>query len=192
MASTTVSPRNRIIFSSAIALLAAQYWFIKTYGEPYPAIVMPSFAGTGGYSDGRVTFEGYDAVFVADGQEHSFTPAELLAEFPVSTHETIANHALRPLRDATARRQPTSRLGRIRAAIFPGYEATRGPPIDAESAASLRDWLRGRARRLLPGRAVSAVEIRWYRVSGRFATDEPSSTRTPIGSLRIPLDESAR
>jgi hypothetical protein len=189
---TIVSRRSRIIFASAIALLAAQYWFIKTYGEPYPAIIMPSFAGVGGYADGRVTFEGYEAVFIADGKEYSFPPAELLNEFPVSSHETIANHALRPLRDAPARRQPTSRLGRIRSAIFPGYEATRGPPIDGETAASLRDWLRDRSRRLLPGRAVSAVEFRWYRESHALAAVNPSSTRTPVGSLRIPLDESAR
>jgi hypothetical protein len=190
--STTISRRTRIIFALAIVLLTAQYWFIRTYGEPYPAILMPSFAGTGGYSDGRVTVAGYDAVFLADGQEFSFTPAELLAEFPDSYHWTIAYHALRPPRNGPARPQPISRLGRIRAAIFPGYQETRGPPIAGESAASLREWLGGRARRLLPGRAVTAVEIRWYRISGVFTSTEPSSPRTPAGTLRIPLDESVR
>ena len=192
MPSNTVSRRTRIIFSAALALFAAQCWFIKTYGEPYPAIVMPTFVGAAGYSDGEVTFPGYEAVFLADGQEYTFAPTQLLGEFPVSFHRDIAFHALRPLQEAPAKAPRTSRLARLRDAIFPGYGATRGPPIDGEYAASLRGWLRGRARQLVPDHAVSAVEIRWYQERVRFAGRAVHGERTPAGSLLIRLDEPAR
>jgi hypothetical protein len=102
---------DRIIFSAALALFAAQCWFIKTYGEPYPAIVMPTFVGAGGYSDGEVTFPGYEAVFLADGQEYTFAPTQLLGEFPVSFHRDIAFHALRPLQEAPAKAPRTFATG---------------------------------------------------------------------------------
>ena len=191
MPSNAGSRRVRIIFLSAFALFAAQCWFIKTYGEPYPAIVMPTFVGAGGYSDGEVTFQGYEAVFLAEGREYSFTPAQLLAEFPDSYHRDIAYHALRSLQGSPAKAPRTTRMARLRDQIFPGYGATRGPPIDGENAASLREWLRNRARQLVPDHSVSSVEIRWYQERVRFTGRTHHSDRTPVGSLLIRLDEPA-
>lgn len=189
MPRTTVPGCTRIIFASTIALLAAQCWFIPRYGEPYPAVTMPAFGGRGGFLDGHVALERYDAVFIAEGREFSFPPAVLLAEFPDSHHPAIADHALRPRRDVPAKVGGTSRLGRLRDATFPGYAARRTSRDSPESTASLRTWLRGRARRLLPDRPVSRVEVRWYRERIRIAGAVFHATREPAGTLVVPLDE---
>ncbi len=187
-----VTPRVRLVFVAVVALLAAQSLFIHRFDEPYPAIVMPSFRGSGGYRDGRVEVTRYEVVFLAEGEEFSFHPKTLLEQFPDSHHGALAETSLRPRNEAPRPFSKRSWLHRFRDAIFPGYAASRTSRDSPANIASLQDWLRGRARDLVPGRHVSRVEIRWFRVvfsvdGGRLETD-----REPTGTLVVPLDGDAR
>ncbi len=180
----------RLVFIAAIALFAAQSVFIRRYGEPYPAIVMPGFGGSGGYQDGRVKINRYEAVFVADGEEFSFPPKVLLKEFPDSHHGAISE-SLDPRIEAT-RVAPKGRMGRLRDAIFPGYAARSKSRDSPQSIASLKEWLRSRARELVPGRPVSRVEIRWFYEIVRVDGARFENKREPIDTLVITLEGEPR
>jgi hypothetical protein len=183
-----VTARVRKIFISSAALLIAQTLFIRRYDEPYPAIVMPGFAGSGGYRDGRVELSQYDAVFVADGQEFSFPPRVLLEEFPVNEQGAIAFTCFRPRGGPPQGSEGGSRPAGRLYAIFPGYEVGARSRSSPENIASLRKWLGGRARALLPGRQPSRVEFRWSRETVRLDGGELHTEREPTGALVIPLE----
>lgn len=187
-----VSGRIRALFAGAILLLAAQTFFIHRYGEPYPAIIMPGFEGSGGYRDGEVTLSRYEAVFVADGEEISFPPKVLLNQFPDSLHTTIGRTSIVPP-EATIHHEPKGRSIEILHAIFPGF-ASRSPSRDSAGFRDSRKaWLKERARALVPGRDVSRVEIRWFLEKIRIVNGQPQATREPQYTLRVDFDgEAAR
>jgi hypothetical protein len=184
-----LTPRVRAVFAVAAGLFAVQCAFIHFFGEPYPAITMPTFSGSGGYRDGAVEMTRYDAVFISAGQEFSFTPNQLLAEFPDGHRAAIAANALRPAGDAPPSSTKGSRIRRIQETIFPGFAAGNLSRNSAENKASLQAWLRGRAESLVPGRPVSRAEIRWYREAESFGADgtRVETRRTPDGTLIVPL-----
>lgn len=193
MPGSQVTSRVRLIFIAAIAVLAAQSVFINRYGEPYPAIMMPGFEGSGGYQEGQVKIVRFEAVFVADGEEFSFQPKVLLNEFPISHHGAISESSLKP-RLPSPPAAPPSRLGSLRDALFPGYAGRRMSRVSPETAASLRNWLQSRGRDLVPGRQVSRVEIRWFRetvqfATGQFAGDWRETAREPIYTVVVTLAE---
>ncbi len=183
-----VTFRVRLIFLATFAFLTVQSLFIQRYGEPYPAIVMPGFRGSGGYQhDGRVEVVRYEAVFIAGAEEFTVAPKVLLAEFPDSHHGEIAQSTLAPRVDAP-NEIPRSRLKRVRDAIFPGYAARNALWDSPNDIASLRNWLRSRGEVLVPGREISRVEIRWFRERIRVVGERLESGREPVGSLVVRLD----
>ena len=179
-----VTPRTRFIFAAAIVFMIAQSLFIHFVSEPYPAIMMPGFSGSSGYRDGRVELNSFDAVFVSGEEEFSFPPSVLLNEFPDSKYSMIANTSLMPPQESPP--VATGWLRRIKDAIFPAYGAASGQ--SPEAVASLQNWLRGRARVLVPGRAVSRVEIRWYRETVTVDQGRLETTRKPTHTFTIQLD----
>jgi hypothetical protein len=184
-----LTPRVRALFVVVAGLLAVQCAFIHFFGEPYPALTMPTFSGSGGYHDGSVEMTQYDAVFISAGEEFSFTPNQLLADFPDGHRAAIAANALRPMSDRALSPTKTSRVRRIRETIFPGFAAGNLSRNSVENKASLQTWLRRRAESLVPGQPVSRAEIRWYRVAATFGADgtRVESRRTPDGTLIVPL-----
>lgn len=185
-----VTSRVRAIFVAVIVLLAGQCVFIHFFGEPYPAVAMPTFSGSGGYRDGSVELLRYDAVFVADdGKEFLFAPKVLMADFPDGHRMAIALNALRPRDESLPASASSSRIRRIRDAIFPGFAAGHLKRNSPENRASLERWLRGRAQALVPGQTVSRAEIRWYRAASTFGADGAwtESKRTPDGTLVVSL-----
>ena len=183
-----VTTRVRLVFVAAVALFAAQSHFIHRFGEPYPAIVMPGFAGSGGYRDGVVEIDRFEAVFVAEGEEYSFPPKVLLEEFPVSHHGAIASTSLTPRNDLPQPVPRASRSARLRDAIFPGYAARAASRNSPDSLASLQEWLSGRARVLVPGRQVARVEIRWFKETIGLDNGKQTTQRDPSGTLIVELD----
>jgi len=192
---TVVTPRVRALFAAAAALFAGQCVFIHFFGEPYPALAMPTFSGSGGYRDGSVELVRYDAVFVADdGNEFSFAPNVLLADFPDGHRAPIAANALRPRNESLPTSPAGSRVRRIRDAIFPGFAAGNLKRNSPDYEASLQKWLRERAQALVPGQTISRAEIRWYRVASTFGSDGTwtESKRTPDGTLVVALQGDAQ
>lgn len=189
MHETRVTLRVRMIFVVAIALLAGQTLFIRRYGEPYPAFVMPAFEGARGYHDGRIGIRRHEVVVVADGQSHSFPLKSLLDGIPVSQHGEIALSIFRS-KGQPLPAVPQSRWGRMRDSLFPGYASRRTSPYTAENTESLRTWLQTRGEALVPGAKVSRVEIRCFVDivrfdSGRSGSDEMHYGRQPIDTYVV-------
>jgi hypothetical protein len=151
-------------------------------GEPYPGLMMPGFAGSGGFDAGEVRTKRMEAVLVHAGGETAVSQRRLLAPYPDSHHASIARTFLSPpqvdapLKDYWLRRV----LPRV------GRRSRGAGPVDP----SLCAWARGRAAALLPGVAVRRMEIRWHVDTFRVGSHAPVA-REPLGQLVIPLDREA-
>ena len=178
------------IFAAALALFAVQSLFIHRFGEPYPAIVMPGFEGSGAYRARGLEIETYEAAFIAaNGGATTVTPRVLLQEFPDSDHAAIGYFALKPTPTQGESAKTVTWLGRVRAAVFPGFQKRPGSSEYDDRLASLREWLTWRAATLAPGRSISQVEIRWWRENVRVTGGTPQVIqREPIGTLFVELE----
>ena len=64
----------RLLFVITLFLLGIQYALVETVGEPYPAIMMPGFAGHGGYESGAVRVPVMEVLFFdRAGHAHPFS-----------------------------------------------------------------------------------------------------------------------
>ena len=187
-----VTGRVRLIFIGAIALLIAQTLFINRYGEPYPALVMPTFHGSGAYQDGRLNIVQHEVVFEASGQTHTFPLAIVLQEFPDSVHGDIAELIFRLRGTATQQPAATEPEARFLDVVFPGYAARRTCRDQPENVESLRDWLRRRGEALLPGLQISRVEIRRILETIPVNEDDPKTNRKLIGSMVVTWEGNQR
>ena len=135
-----LTPRVRAVFVVVTGLLAAQCAFIHFFGEPYPALTMPTFSGSGGYREGAVEMMRYDAVFISAGAEFSFTPNQLLADFPDGHRAAIAANA--------CGRRPTHRPAPARLLEFAAFKRKFFPGLPP---ATCRAVPRKTKRRCRPG-----------------------------------------
>jgi hypothetical protein len=183
----------RLIYFGIIIGFTAQMVLIPKVGEPYPALTMPPFRGTGGYRDGKVEIERYDAVFVTPDKEFTISTDRLLDQFPNSHHGSISGIGFTPIKDKNELRpQADNLLSNVRKFLFPGYLLGWKNRTSSESLASLRDWLRNRAKILVPREDVIRVEIRWYRHICSFEEGEMIVSREPSGTVTISLEGEAR
>ena len=149
--------RLLVVVTAVVGVLGLP--FAMLFGEPYPWIMMPGFAYTGGFDGEHV--EHSTAAFVfrfADGTSTTVDPPALFAPVPSSNYYTL-----------TARFSPDpvegERFEHIPAAAFPNlHAAARSGMLNADDL-QLRTWLRRRAQRLFPGRQPDVVDVSWQRVS---------------------------
>lgn len=171
----------RLAFAGVAALWAAQVLLLGGgAGEPYPSILMPSFAGSGGYADGVVRIERMQPVFVGPAGERPVSQRALLAEFPDSHHGTLST-LLHP-----AEREPRPLQRWLRGHGQPGLSAGRLDRRIACPDASLRAWARRRADALLPGVPVERLELRWFHDTFAGGGAAPAR-REPSGTFVVPL-----
>ena len=153
--------------------------FAMLFGEPYPWIMMPGFAYTGGFDGEHV--EHSTAAFIfrfADGTSTTVGPPALFGPIPSSNYYTLtARFSANPV--------DGERFEHTTAAAFPNLRAAaRSGTLNADDP-QLRKWLRRQARRLFPGRQPDAVDVSWQHVS-----IDASGTRRTIESrtsMRIKL-----
>ena len=181
-------PIRLVFIAIAIVCGALQYDLVNRLGEPYPALTMPGFHGTGGYRDGKVQVRRLEALFVTvDGEAITFTQRELLSDFPDSHHGNIAGSFLSPLPErATLSPAPSSRRG-FRYRIFPGMNAGRIERTTADNITSLHAWIQMRAHILVPNRWIERVEFQWYEDTFEKREGRLTIQRQPIGMLLIRL-----
>src|SRR4029453_597658 len=92
----------RLLFVVTLFLLGIQYALVETVGKPFPYIMMPDFAGHGGYESGIVRVRVMEVVFFdRAGHAHPFSPRELLSDYPESFLPPMMGY-FRPLPAASA------------------------------------------------------------------------------------------
>lgn len=147
----------------ALPFVGISVFFILTHPrfsdgvESYPAIMMPSFAGTGGPDSTRFAFARTDVVVIGhDGSTVRLAPRALFAAIPDSHHGTVMQ-AFAP-RTVPVGVMPDTGI------VLPGL-ALRMERIAlggrVRETAAFRAWLRGEASRASGVSEVRRIEFRW-------------------------------
>jgi hypothetical protein len=175
--------RVLLAFTAVLALWALQpVLIVARVGESYPGILMPGFAGSGGYADGAVRIAWLEATFVgADGEAATLSARELLEGIPDSHHGILTQHVLAP---AGGPERPRPARDRLRRAAFPGLATGRIERDEPCRLASLAAWARPRGAAAL-GAPPVRMELHGY--VDTFHGGGGTSRREPAGVRIVPL-----
>jgi hypothetical protein len=175
-----------------IVLQPLQYLFIARFGEPYPALTMPQFAGTMTDSSGAiriVTVAG--RVSFDDNSTEWISTDTLLSRAPVSHRTLMMDFAFGPPRaNAASVKSSSGLIASLKTSrLLPGLVAkykrsdrTQSDPPDPRT----REWLKLRLHDLYPSRNATAISFIWYQELYRphiFTT----RSRRQIGAYDINL-----
>ena len=156
----SVSTRRRVrwVFGGFAGLLLVQYLLLGVAGEPYPALMFPGFGGVSRTSQGqqvrRVTVK-----FLREGRiVHTCSKGELFQKIPGSYHLAILGTVCFPTELQDTARYTKTGMIRLVCQLFPGYRLAHRNHLAGKDD-SLRRWLNGRARKLVPDTPVDEVVI---------------------------------
>lgn len=161
------------LFFLPFALLAVQYAIIADgLGEPYPALMMPSFSGTLTNS-GTITFRVIEVEvrFLDGGASEHPALSTILAPMPSGTLMPTCAYVFRshpitpdpPRPRAGIKDWLVDHLLPRRGRRFRQLRA--GNPLSSDAVA----WLRQRVGQVYPGRTARSVTFLWYQDSYRVA-----------------------
>lgn len=180
----------RVLFLITLFLLGIQYALVETVGEPYPGIMMPGFAGNGGYESGTVRVRVMEVVFFdRAGHAHSFSPRELLSDYSDSFHAAMMSY-FRPLPGASAHddhESGGSRLRRLRQRFLPYLNQGARKRTTPENEASIEEWLRQQTIRLAPGHEIERAEFDWFVDTVQTIDGSLKVRREPAGQFVVHL-----
>lgn len=185
----------RALFAAVVlALLAQAVVYLKFRDEPYPALFMPSFHGSGGHGEDGVTHYQMEAELISpDGSGVTVSVDELLEPIEAQQRVVIAPKFFLPPPDGQALGTEPDRPYGIRYRLMPGLRVGYRDRYTSANLESLREWLARRAEVLAPGRDVDRVEIRWERQLIRLDVESMEIEREsePAGAWAISLKPGA-
>jgi hypothetical protein len=180
----------RLLFVVTLFLLGIQYALVETVGKPFPSIMMPDFAGRGGYESGTVRVRVMEVVFFdRAGHAHPFSTRELLSDYPAGFRRPMMEY-FRPLPDASVHRDHESgggRLRRLRQRFLPDLYQGQRKRTTRENQASLREWLRQQTIRLVPGHEIERAEFDWFFDTVQTIDGARKIRREPAGQFVVHL-----
>jgi hypothetical protein len=178
----------RLLFLSVLIFFVLQYLFMYRFGEPYPALVMPGFSGSGGYVDGHIRIKRPEVVFVFDDESTAiFSQRQLLSKIPDGHHGMIFASFFQLPKDEQLHDNSPPKYGINRRTIFPGWQAGKANRMAAPNRESIRLWLKNRGAELMPGKHIKHVDIRWYEEIYRMGEAKFASSRQLLGTWTIPI-----
>jgi hypothetical protein len=181
----------RLLFVITLFLLGIQYALVETVGEPYPGIMMPGFAGHGGYESGTVRVPVMEVLFFdRAGHAHPFSTRELLSDYSDNFRGPMMDGYFRPLPDASAHddhKSGGSRLRRLRQRFLPYLYQGKRKRTTPENEASIQEWLRQQTIRLVPGHEIERAEFDWFVVTVQTIDGAPKARREPAGQFVVHL-----
>jgi hypothetical protein len=180
----------RLLFVVTLFLLGIQYALVETVGEPYPGIMMPGFAGHGGYESGTVRVPVMEVLFFdRAGHAHPFSTRELLSDYPKSFLRSMREY-FKPLPDASAHDDHEAgggRLRRLRQRFLPYLYQGQRKRTTPENEASIQEWLRQQTIRLVPGHEIERAEFDWFVDTVQTIDEAPKARREPAGQFVVHL-----
>jgi hypothetical protein len=147
----------------AIAVaFALQLVYIAIAEEPYPAIMMPRFSSAGPTGQVAIEIPVPEITLVyADGTSKTVGQSELLGDIPGGHQPTVMGSILTPLSKDPVLRGPDGRY-QPPTWLFPGYHLARVSRDRPEHIASLKGWLRQRARAVYAGAPATRCVVNWF------------------------------
>ena len=173
--------RIKLLFLAFILWMPVQHLITARYGEPYPALVMPSFAGTRSDGNGNIRITNVKCkVVFRDGRVSWTSEYDLLSQAPSAYHDAIMRHMFSPvLADP-----PTPPVG-LRALLFPGRFLSRYRQTRKELGPQTKHWLSRRMKALYPSQTVTAVIFLWYTDIFNLKQVPAITVRKPIGIREV-------
>src|SRR6185437_6000857 len=151
--------RIKLMFLAVILWMPLQYLVTARYGEPYPALAMPSFAGTLIDRGGNIRIANVGCKVLLRSGAVAWTSAyDLLSEAPSAYHDLIMTHMFGP----APTKPPALRAGRFTALLFTGRILGRYRQAQKKLDPQTKDWLRSRMEALYPSQRVTEVTFVWY------------------------------
>jgi hypothetical protein len=159
-------------------------------GEPYPALVMPGFAGTRTDEEGVIstTRIAIEVRFVDGLHVERPTVAAFFGRMPSSILAVVAANVLRHSRVEKG----TARNGmkyRVRATFMPSRARRAERRANGnQPTPAIIEWTRARVSALYPDRVANAVVVNW--LSERYAVRDRSLEyieQVPLDSFEVPL-----
>jgi len=182
--------RNRVVarclFAGVIAVLPVQHYVIHRFGEPYPSLIMPSFAGVD-TKNGKVQQQSTDVnVEFCGGNDRVLTANEFLYDLPTS-HVTAAMDWMFGPR--TPNSHPIPRWKRwIFRHVSPAYckRVLRGEGtsfVDNET----RRWISTQIAARY-GHRPKSISVSWYADSYDLTTAPPARSRRLLSVVPVALN----
>lgn len=183
--------RNTFLLVMAIGFPVFGYYFAQRFGEPYPWLIMPDFAGDRRGADGNFAASRVGVVVAfADGGKETLSLGELFHPSPDATASRIYADLIRPkptnqrTREEILGTPETSRFYYLKRYVQPGIVARKFNERPATPHPETVDWLSDRVAALFPDRA--AAELRFERTVTRFDSKGaplPSPPETEIETV---------
>jgi hypothetical protein len=175
------SVRIRALFLALMLWMAIQYLITARYGEPYPALAMPSFAGTLTDRNGNTRIQNVKCkVLFRDGGEAWTSEYDLLSQAPSAYHDAIMRHMFGPVPT-----DPPRLPRRLTALLFPGRFLSRYREAQQELDSQTRLWLKRRMQALYPSQTVTAVTFVWYADIFNLQQVQPITVHEPLGTREV-------
>jgi hypothetical protein len=151
--------RIKFLFAGLILWLPLQYVIAARFGEPYPALVMPSFPGTMADPSGNIRFGNVRCkIFFRNGDVGWVSTRDVLAQAPSSHHGAIMEHMFSPPSGAVGRDSSSG----LTARLFPGRALSQIRQKQKELDPQTKEWLKRRIQVLYPSQPFTAVTFVWY------------------------------
>lgn len=172
----------KLLFAVVILWQLLQYGITAKFGEPYPALTMPSFAGTMVDRDGHIRFRNVKCeVHFQDGHVGWVSAHDLLSRAPSSNRIPIMAHMFSqpPI---TADQWPPHSL---KARLFPGRALSRVRNTQRELDSQTKEWLKRRIQVLYPTQEFEIVTFIWYENVFNVNQVSPATTQEPTGVREV-------
>jgi hypothetical protein len=176
--------RIKLLFAAVIIWQILQLGVTRRFGEPYPALAMPSFAGTMVDRDGNIRLTNVKCkVSFKDGRVEWLTAHELLSDAPGSNRMPIMGHMFSQP-PAVAEPWPPSTL---KARLLPGRALARARQTQQELDPETKGWLKNRTKAIYPLQEPVVVTFIWYEsvVSTNQASPPAPYESTGIREVRL-------
>ena len=168
----------KLVFAAVLLWQIPQYVITAKFGEPYPALSMPSFTGTLTDASGNIRFASVKCeVFFESGRLAWVSPHALLSQVPDSSRYPIMAHMFSPP-PAAANQVQTQTL---KALLFPGRTLSRIRGQQKEVDPQTKAWLMRRLQVLYPSEIPKAATFVWYQHVFNVNHVPPAATQERSG-----------
>jgi hypothetical protein len=175
----------RLLFAAVILWQPIQYLIAVRFGEPYPALIMPAFAGTLVDREGNIRFGDVKCkVLLQDGRTTLLSAYDLLSVAPSAHHGAIMAHMFSP----PAPPIDPWPAGSLKARLFPGRALSRIRKTQNILDPQTKDWLKHRLETIYPGEEPESITFVWYEDVFNVKQVPPKSTQEPVGLREVSFD----
>jgi hypothetical protein len=177
----------RSLFALVIGLYLMQLAFVSRLTQPYPALMMPSFRGTGLDEEGG--FRNRTASIVVtfnNGETETLTPGELFAGASSAYHGALMKWFAVPEAEERRADRETG-MRKLLRQVLPGMAVRGRSQALGGSSPAMAAWLRQRLEAMYPGREPQQVRFVWYNERITFSGGRSDRVKIEDGVVTVEL-----